>query len=236
MKRQTARRILIYTSLALFPVFFYYLSPALILQGASEGIVNGSFIMFSAMLIGSIFLGRLWCGWLCPGAGLGQLAIKVRNKPAPGGRWYLMKYLIFVPWIALIAILAVGAGGYSKVDPFYQTVYGISILAPGAIFVMVGVLSLIAGFDLGFGRRGFCHYACWMGPFNIIGSKIGDLTRIKRVHLKADPSKCIHCGACTRNCPMGLDVEKMVATGSMKHDECVLCMTCVDNCPKGAIR
>ena len=31
-----------------------------------EGVVSGSFIVFVCMLLGSIFLGRIFCGWLCP--------------------------------------------------------------------------------------------------------------------------------------------------------------------------
>jgi polyferredoxin len=100
---------------------------------------------------------------------------------------------------------------------------------------MVGVLTFIFGLDLGFGRRGFCHYGCWMAPFNIIGTRIGDMLKLRRFKLKADPDRCIGCGACTRNCPMGLDVQKMVAKGDMMNDECVMCLTCVDGCPKKAI-
>jgi NAD-dependent dihydropyrimidine dehydrogenase PreA subunit len=74
-----------------------------------------------------------------------------------------------------------------------------------------------------------------MAPFNIIGTRIGDLTGIRLFKLKADNSKCISCGSCTRICPMGLDVQKMVAKGSMKNDECVLCLSCVDTCPKKVI-
>ena len=45
---------------ALFPIIYYYFSPYLIIMGASEGVVAGSFITFSAMLIGSLFLGRFF--------------------------------------------------------------------------------------------------------------------------------------------------------------------------------
>jgi len=234
-RRQTVRKAIVYLSLALFPVFFYYLSPALILQGASEGVVNGSFIVFSLLLLGSVFLGRLWCGWLCPGAGMGELCLNVRKGRVRTGRWDLIKLLVWVPWIVLIAVLAITSEGYHKVDPLYQTVWGISILAPGAIFIMVGVLSLIGGLDLIVGRRAFCHYACWMAPFTIMGTWVRDRLRFPWLRLRAKPEKCIHCGACTRNCPMSLDVQEMVRKGDMRHSECVMCLTCVDGCPTGAI-
>jgi hypothetical protein len=43
-----------------------YFSPYVIVDGASQGIVNGSFISFALMFLSALFLGRLWCGWACP--------------------------------------------------------------------------------------------------------------------------------------------------------------------------
>ncbi|MBU1050289.1 4Fe-4S dicluster domain-containing protein, partial [Candidatus Bipolaricaulota bacterium] len=55
------------------------------------------------------------------------------------------------------------------------------------------------------------------------------------LRLKARAGECISCGACTRGCPMSLDVQKMVAKGAMTASECILCARCVDVCPKDAI-
>jgi ferredoxin-type protein NapH len=64
--RQRIRKALVIISLLLFPATLYYFSPAIILGGASEGIINASFIVFGLMFISALFVGRLWCGWLCP--------------------------------------------------------------------------------------------------------------------------------------------------------------------------
>ena len=63
MKRQNVRRLLLIISMLLFPVTIWYMSPYLIIQGAMEGIVTGSFIVFALMLLGSVLFGRLFCGW-----------------------------------------------------------------------------------------------------------------------------------------------------------------------------
>ncbi|MGC9357108.1 MAG: 4Fe-4S binding protein, partial [Anaerolineae bacterium] len=68
--RQRIRKGLLFLSLLLFPITLYYFSPALIIQGASEGVINGSFIVFGLMLLGALFVGRLWCGWACPAGAL----------------------------------------------------------------------------------------------------------------------------------------------------------------------
>jgi len=61
---------MILVSLLLFPVVMNYLSPYVIIDGAMNGVVSGSFVVFVLMFLSALLVGRLWCGWLCPGAGL----------------------------------------------------------------------------------------------------------------------------------------------------------------------
>ena len=51
--------------------------------------------------------------------------------------------------------------------------------------------------------------------------------------LKIDPSKCIGCGICAKNCPTkNIRIENCKAVASAK---CTMCYRCVDYCPKQAI-
>jgi polyferredoxin len=68
-KRQKLRMGIILFSFFLFPATFYYLSPVLIVQAASQGIMNGSFIIFALQFMSALLLGRAFCGWACPAAG-----------------------------------------------------------------------------------------------------------------------------------------------------------------------
>ncbi len=61
-----------------------FLSPYVIIDGAMNGIVNGSLIMFGLMFVSSLFLGRAWCGWVCPGGGMQEIVEPINNKP---GKW-----------------------------------------------------------------------------------------------------------------------------------------------------
>ncbi|MFL7891978.1 MAG: 4Fe-4S dicluster domain-containing protein [Anaerolineales bacterium] len=56
------------------------------------------------------------------------------------------------------------------------------------------------------------------------------------LRLVADASACKNCKRCSKNCPMSLDVNGMVQSGTMENSECILCGTCVDNCTSNAIR
>lgn len=63
MNKQLAIRQLIRKGLAVltflsFPVTLNFLSPYVIIDGAMNGIVNGSLIMFGLMFLSSLFLGQ----------------------------------------------------------------------------------------------------------------------------------------------------------------------------------
>jgi ferredoxin-type protein NapH len=240
-RRQRIRKALLFISLLLFPVTLYYFSPALILQGASEGIINASFIIFGLMFLSALFVGRLWCGWACPAGALQEFGQPINNKPVRRRRLDWIKWAIWIPWIGLIAALAIGAGGYHTVDPLYQLETGVTMTlpldggGPPWFFIYYIILALFFGLAVIFGRRAGCHTICWMAPFMILGRKLRNLVKWPALRLVADPAKCTDCQTCTRNCPMSLDVNGMVQRADMEHAECILCGNCVDGCPKSAI-
>lgn len=232
--RQKLRQGIILISFFLFPATFYYLSPVLIVEAASYGIVNGSFVVFGLLFLSALIFGRGWCGWLCPAAGCQEALFKARDKKVRKGNW--VKWIIWFPWMGSIAIVAMKAGGYSSIDVFYKTVYGFSISnLPSlvAYFVVLFVLIIIPGFI--FGRRSFCHHLCWMAPFIIIGRKLANKTKLTSLQLTVASEKCVHCHRCTEHCPMSLPVEAMVETRKMEHSECILCGTCADTCKEKTI-
>jgi ferredoxin-type protein NapH len=232
--RQKIRKGIILFSFFLFPAIFYYLSPVLIIQASSKGIINGSFILFILMFISSLFLGRGYCGWLCPGGGCQEAIFLARDKKVKRGDYF--KWLIWVPWICSIALLAIRSGGYHKLDFFYRTTHGLSIGNIQGLFSYFVVLLLLIVFPaFVIGKRSFCHHLCWMAPFMIIGRKTRNYFQWASLQLKANPQACKQCHTCSENCPMSLPVEEMVNHESMENSECILCGTCVDGCKQGAI-
>jgi ferredoxin-type protein NapH len=233
-KRQKIRRGIILFSFFLFPAIFYYLSPVLIIQASSKGIINGSFIVFTLMFFSSLLLGRGYCGWLCPGAGCQEAIFIARDKKVTGGDW--LKWLIWVPWISSIVLLTIRSGGYQRIDFFYKTTHGLSVGSTQSLisyFVVLLLLIVLPAFVIG--KRSFCHHLCWMAPFMITGRKIRNYFHWGSLQLKANPEICKQCHTCTQHCPMSLPVENMVNQGNMENTECILCGTCVDGCKQGAI-
>ena len=206
----------------------------LIVQASYGGIINGSFVLFILMFVCALFLGRGYCGWVCPGAGCQEAIFSARDKKVIKGGY--IKWLIWVPWISLIVVLAIRAGGYSRIDFFYMTTYGLSISNIQSLITYLFVLILlIVTPAFVFGKRSFCHHICWMAPFMILGRKIRNIFNWSSLQLRSAPETCEHCHTCTEQCPMSLPVEDMVNQKGMENTECILCGTCVDVCRHGAI-
>ncbi len=236
MKRQKIRKIIILISFLLFPITIYYLSPYLIIQAGMEGAISGSFIMFAAMFVSSLFFGRAFCGWLCPAGGLQDCCSAASDKRVKGGRRNWIKYFLWVPWITGIVLAFASAGGIKSVDFLYYTDRGISVAEPRAYIIYYFFVALLAIMALVAGRRAGCHYLCWMAPFMIIGTKLKNRLGYPSLKLAADNGKCTGCKLCTRQCPMSLEVDKMVRDNVMNNDECILCGMCADSCTSRAIR
>jgi ferredoxin-type protein NapH len=240
--RQRIRKALVILAFLSFPVTMNFLSPYVIIDGAMNGVINGSLIMFGLMFVSSLFLGRAWCGWVCPGGGMQEMVEPVNNRPVNGKKIDWIKWAIWIPWISLIIFLAVQAGGYHTVNPLLHTQGGISVAGSAdrpiiiAYIIYYIVIGLFTGLAVFAGRRAGCHTICWMAPFMILGRKLRNLLPWPALRLQAAPEQCRECGTCTTGCPMSLDVRSMVATSHMENAECILCGTCVDNCKQGAIR
>lgn len=241
-KRQRVRRALGILTFLSFPITMNFLSPYVIIEGAMNGIVNGSLVMFGLMFLSSLFLGRLWCGWVCPGAGMQEMIEPVNNQRVNGAKVDWIKWAIWLLWISLIIFFAVNAGGYKTVDLLYHTQNGISVAGTEdrpiifAYIIYYVVLALFIGLATFAGRRAGCHTICWMAPFMITGRWIRNRFAWPSLRLVADASACKDCKSCTKTCSMSLDVNAMVQAQKMENAECILCGACVDNCTQKAIR
>jgi ferredoxin-type protein NapH len=235
-KRQKVRKAIIIGSFLFFPITIFYFSPNLVLLGAMDGIVVGSFIMFSIQFALSLFLGRAPCSYFCPIAGLHECLAPVTDKKAKGGWRNLIKYCIWVPWVVAIALMFVRAGGFREFDFFFHTANGVSLREPFSYFIYYGVILLVVAMAFAAGKSAFCHYVCWMAPFMVVGTKLSGWLRLPRLRLEPNKDGCTKCKICTKKCPMSLDVMQMVEQGNMENAECTLCGECIDSCPQKAIR
>ncbi|HYO42173.1 MAG TPA: 4Fe-4S dicluster domain-containing protein [Candidatus Limnocylindrales bacterium] len=56
-------------------------------------------------------------------------------------------------------------------------------------------------------------------------------------HVVAESVRCVECGICSYNCPLGIDVRGRVREGVPIADGyCLTCGECVARCPRGTLR
>ena len=231
--RQKIRNTIGWIVFLSFPITLNFFSPYLSASGASEGIISGSLLLFILLFISSLFLGRAFCGWICPGGCFQDICMRMNEKRRPRNHW--IKYLIWIPWFSLIVIGFIRAGGVKTIDPLYMTENGISVSEPYHFNIYYTFILMFLILALAVGRHGFCHYGCWMAPFMIIGRKIRNLFKYPSLRLKANPDLCIDCMKCTEVCPMSIDVHAGVKKGMMEHVDCNLCGRCADHCEQKVI-
>lgn len=235
-RRQKLRRGLIIGLFLLLPVTLNYYSPYLMTSGTAERVASFSLVLWLAMLASAPLLGRAFCGWACPFHGLQLIVEQVDARPTRMvrfTRW--IKYVFWAAWAGGVAAIAVSTGGWTSFQPLYYTENYVSFDRPEALVIYYGLVGLVL-VGLAWGKRGFCHYLCPFGVWNIVGEKLGHALRIPRLMLRADSSACTNCGTCSRVCPMSLPVTEMVAKERMRHTECILCGSCVDGCSEGGVR
>lgn len=235
LSRQTIRKWILIVSFLLIPVTIFYISPIIVMMGAGEGIASGSLLLYITLFILSLVVARLWCGWLCPMGAWQEICSPVIKGTVKEGWRNWLKYGVTAIWLGMLGFTFYQAGGIRSVDPFYGTVNGISIssvevlMIVGMIFLFIFIIAFITG------RRGTCHVFCPLAGIMVAGRMIRNLFHWPALGLSADASRCIDCKKCSKECPMGLDVNGMVRKNEMENADCILCASCADACPKGAI-
>ena len=213
-------------------IFHLLFSPVIIVVASYKGIVNASFIVFILLFFLSLFFGRAYCSWFCPGCGIQEILgffVKSRSKNTKAN---LIKYFIFAAWLCAI-IVGYIINGFKEVNLNYgMTDIGTErkiILTIGAILIIVPISAI-------FGKFASCKYLCWQAQFMIIGTKIRDHFHRRGLRLKDNVENCKACNLCTLKCPMDIDVMESVKTGELEHPECILCGNCADSCKNKVIR
>ena len=76
-----------------------------------------------------------------------------------------------------------------------------------------------------------------MSFLNIFKSDAARHTARYSGHVVSDFARCVQCGICTYNCPIGIDVRAHVwRDEAVINSECLTCGECVARCPRGVLR
>jgi ferredoxin-type protein NapH len=212
-------------------IFHLLFSPVIIVSAAYKGIINASFIAFSIIILLSLFFGRAYCSWFCPGCGIQEIISLFVNKKSKNTKALFIKYFIFAIWIGFI-ITGYILHGFQKIDLTYGM---LDVTFERKIMLTLGAIVLTVPLTALFGQYASCKYICWQAPFMIIGTKIRDYFQLRGLRLKAETDQCETCNICNAKCPMNIDVMANVISNKMNNAECILCGNCIESCNHNVI-
>ncbi len=72
---------------------------------------------------------------------------------------------------------------------------------------------------------------------SLTGSPKQPLPMLELGRVVADASRCVQCGVCGYNCPVGIPVRDYARQGLPVDDPaCISCGNCIVVCPRGTLR
>jgi len=93
---QKIRKPIVISTAVLFHlllIFHLFFSPVIIVIAAYHSIVNASFVAFALMFLFSLFFGRAYCAWFCPGCGIQEILSLFIKKKSKNSKALHIKYL-----------------------------------------------------------------------------------------------------------------------------------------------
>jgi polyferredoxin len=169
-------------------------------------------LVTSLVILSSLVVGRVFCGYVCPPGALQELAYlaPIKKVKVPSSITVKVRLVVFIAMVLLAVMFSFNLTKVLGLPDLFQLVVG-----PGlVIFLVIIVASTVV-------YRPFCRFVC---PFGALSSLLSwkSLFGIRR------NSNCVNCGRCEKVCPPQVLEER---AGS----ECYLCGRCLATCHKDAL-
>jgi len=200
------------------------------------GHFNMAAVFCLALLVGLLFTGRLFCGYLCKLSAFQELTEwvyhRVGFKPTLiHTRARMVRLFIFVPYLlpVLYTWQEVGLStAYVDLGAVEPWTADLPMTVLGTVFYFASITFVLTAL---FGRRAFCRLVCPFALFFQLFERLPWVPRIRQT------GRCISCDVCERACPMGVSVTNQILRHAEVRDpECIKCMVCVDLCPVKALK
>jgi polyferredoxin/formate hydrogenlyase subunit 6/NADH:ubiquinone oxidoreductase subunit I len=186
-------------------------------------------LLFSlAILIPTFFLGRFFCGWICP---LGTLNHLVSGIPAErkrgrrlldSNRYHPRQKLKYAILLAGLLAAALGSGLLALLDPLSLLARTVAIRTG---LVTFGTLLTILLLNLRV-TRFWCRVLCPLGAL------LGAASRWSLLRLDKRADRCGDCNRCLLHCQ---GADDPVPGSKWRRAECHLCFNCVADCPDAGL-
>jgi polyferredoxin len=206
------------------------------------------------ILVPTLFLGRFFCGWICPLGTLHHFFGNLRSESKLGRRlldsnrykgWQKLKYYIL---IAGLAAAVVGSGILGLLDPVALAIRSFSLAVfPGLNYAFervagVGLFSLkqphfqqalpVAAVFIAVLALNLRVTRFWCRALCPLGALLGAAARWSILRLEKNGAQCGDCNRCLLHCQGGDDP---IPGARWRKAECHLCLNCVADCPGGGL-
>ncbi|HHQ47476.1 MAG TPA: 4Fe-4S binding protein, partial [Acidobacteria bacterium] len=207
-----------------------------VVAALSDWTVPGYLWAGMLVLAATAFLGRFFCGWICP---LGTLQQLVSWLAAPRGRlrrernryrrWFAAKYLVLT---SLLVWAALGLSHAGWLDPIslltravasgFRPLWHGGASPTGWISAAMVVVILVLSTWI---PRFHCRAVCPLGAL------LGLAARLAPLRIRRDATVCTGCELCLIAC-QGADEP----LGDHRVSECHVCLNCLPSCPETGLR
>jgi len=193
----------------------------LIIQGRLQAWI----LLLGFGILGGLFFGRLYCGWICPMGTLMRLETWIYSKWGIQRKNPVLmneerKNRRYVQLLQIILLL-VFFGGMIATQRFGIRINLIVFL------VLLGVVSSL------FFKEEVWHRIC---PHGIAMSLTAGVKKLKSKKIIIDKESCIGCGKCEKVCPnLAIVNEEGSKIRSILTKDCLTCFECQKVCPVNSV-
>lgn len=192
-------------------------------------------ILWGAIVVSALFLGRNYCSHLCPITGLfSSAAFLTKNRDLLSMEYPSIFGIIFpglwvmAPTYTLLRI-AGNRWGFLAFQGIYQhwSVILISLLFLGSF-----ILSKT------YGRTEVPHYICPFSPYTQSAMKLSKGLGLPGLELRIQEGNCRSCRTCKvqSHCLMDMDLGQRIPQGELDFSQCLNCGSCAEQCHFNAVR
>jgi polyferredoxin len=218
-----------------------------VLNALASGSLYRGLLWSLVVILPTLFLGRVFCGWVCPMGTVHHFFSWFKSEKKRGRqllesnryrKWQNVKYYVLAGVLAA-ALCGSALGGV--LDPISLLVRSLSVTVlpaaenttglafkpvyfrQGVVLGLVFLALILANFRV---TRFWCRALCPLGGL------LGLISRGSLLNLEKDSQSCDQCNRCLLACQGGDDPIPGVP---WKKAECHLCFNCVGQCPTSGI-
>jgi polyferredoxin/ferredoxin len=197
------------------------------------------------ILIPTLFLGRFFCGWVCPYGSLHHFvgwafSRRSARQQIEANRYRRAQHVKYYILVAMLVAAAFGTLQIGLLDPIcllYRSTTGaalpaLNLPAPEIFgdvrfhqgawligFILFGLVAMNLVYP-----RFFCRVLCPLGAL------LGLLSRFAWWRIERDEVACTSCDRCRLNCEGACDPH-----ARLRKAECFVCFNCIEDCPDRAL-